>query len=199
MSVSKLVDYLTCDDIEYACFIGSYFLFKRYFRRNFKSVEERKKAINKGFGCGKPSLLMCVLLDEEHPRAGYKIAKFLIREGADVNYLKSDGQNALQFFYTYVWRAKPRHYMRVTKLLVKSGIDINNLDNYGITALSFLLTNHQNDFANIRKVCLYLLKAGADYRCKDRRGKSCLDDAQEMSWSRGFLELVKDFENGRYS
>lgn len=199
MSESKFVNYVLADNIEDACFIGSYFLFKRWFRRNLKSAEEIKKAINKGYGRGKPSPLMCVLVDEDHPRASYKIAKFLIREGADVNYLKSDGKNALQFFYTYVWRAKPRHYMRVAKLLVKSGIDINNRDNYGITALDFLLTNHKNDFADIRRVCLYLLKAGADYRCKDRRGKSCLDYAQERSWLGGFIELVKDFESGRYS
>lgn len=198
MSVSKLVEYWVCERIEDACFIGSYFLFKRYYRRGLKSVEERKKAIDKGFGRGKPSLLMCVLVDEDHPRASYKIAKFLIKEGADVNYLKSDGKNALQYFYTYVWRAKPRHYMRVTKLFVKSGIDINNVDKYGISALGFLLINHRNDFSDIRRVCLYLLKAGADYRRKDRRGRSCLDYAIEGGKD-GFIELVKDFENGRYS
>jgi hypothetical protein len=43
----------------------------------------------------------------------------------------------------------------------------------------------------------YLLKAGSDYRLRDPFGKSIIDYARETNERTGFLDIVKEYENGK--
>lgn len=87
-----------------------------------------------------------------------KLAKVLIKAGADLNYKDSNGQTALMYcIYS--------KNFKLLKLLVKAGADLNIKNNNGMTALLIAA------YSNKRRYAEYLIKAGADKTIKNNNGE----------------------------
>ena len=63
-----------------------------------------------------------------------EIAKYLIKKGANVNYLRPVGFSSLKIAATF-------GHLEIVKLLVENGAEVNNKDNFGETSLNAAI-NH---------------------------------------------------------
>lgn len=130
-------------------------------------------------------------------RGHYRITKFLLDNGADVNAKDNDGNTALQlarynltigklllsrganvnqkdyFGQTPLWWAVESFCLDYTKLLVDHGADISVEDLHGMTVLheaaASLISNQQTPKA-LRKMVKFLINHGLDINVKDKSG-----------------------------
>ncbi len=87
----------------------------------------------------------------------------LLARGVDVNVRNNDGESALHMAVIY--------YDDFVEPLLKAGADIDVQDNDGETPLMILC-----QYRNEEEAC-YLLRQGANFQLKDRKGKSVVDIA----------------------
>ena len=83
------------------------------------------------------------------------------------------------------------------QLLVENGIDVNSVDKYGHVPLFYAVFDNDLDTKENEELYFYLLKAGSDYRLRDPFGKSIIDYARETNERTDFLDIVKEYENGK--
>ena len=131
-----------------------------------------------------------------------KMIRFLISEGADVNFKSpKDQRNALHIFYFSVLRPDPQYMLKVTQLLVEAGVDINEKDKYGAIPLNYAITVVKLPTETAMPVYKYLIDHGSNIYEKDSFGKACIDDsfgkacidyAKEYSWRNGLISLMED-------
>lgn len=142
------------------------------------------------------SLLGLAVVNDKNQDEKLKIIRFLIAEGADINYADTkESRNALHIFYFNVLRPDPNYMLDVTKVLVENGININKKDKYDAIPLKYAITITKLPTDAIKSVYQYLLMHGADYNNRDNFGKSCMDYANEYSWRNDVVEIIKEFEN----
>ena len=72
----------------------------------------------------------------------YKMVKYLIESGADINAKDKNGWTALMF-------AARNGYDKIAQLLIKSGADIKAKDRDGKTALSLAKEERYNDLIRV--------------------------------------------------
>ena len=100
---------------------GTYFDFMDFYSGN-------PNLFNKYAGM---SLLQLSVVNDRYPDEKIKILRFLISEGADVNFLSpKDQRNALHIFYFSVLRPEPQYMLKITQLLIAAGVDINKKDKF---------------------------------------------------------------------
>lgn len=92
----------------------------------------------------------------------YKLAKFSIEKGADIEAKDNKGWTAL------IW-ASNKGNLEMVKLLIEKGADIEAKDNDGFTALMWA------SFNGHLEVVKYLLENGADVNIKDKKGYTVLN------------------------
>ena len=110
---------------------GTYFDFMDFYSGN-------PNLFNKYAGM---SLLQLSVVNDRYPDEKIKILRFLISEGADVNFLSpKDQRNALHIFYFSVLRPEPQYMLKITQLLIAAGVDINKKDKYGAIPLQYAIT-----------------------------------------------------------
>jgi len=167
---------------------GTYEEFKKYYSGDTNMVHERLGL----------NLLQFALVNENSVEEKKKIIKFLLQEKIDINFedLKNK-RNALHIFYSSVLRPNPDYLLYVTKTLVNHGINLNATDRYGAIPLKYAITIIKLKTEDIVETYKYLIKNGADYRSKDRFGKSCIDYVKEYSWRNDILEMVEDINENK--
>ena len=75
------------------------------------------------------SLFQLLFVNDHNTDEKIKMIRFLISEGADVNFKSpKDQRNALHIFYFSVMRPDPQYILKVTQLLVEAGVNINAKD-----------------------------------------------------------------------
>ncbi|MEM3369879.1 MAG: ankyrin repeat domain-containing protein [Candidatus Micrarchaeia archaeon] len=117
---------------------------------------------------------------EEYKIMLFRIAKELIKAGADINSEDNDGWTPLMFACKYGEE-------QLVKLFLKAGADPNHRSKAGTTPLSIAAVNNQIG------VIRFLIEAGADPNITSSTGKTPLIKATE----KGYLEAVRTLiENG---
>lgn len=125
-----------------------------------------------------------------------KMIRFLISEGADVNFKSpKDQRNALHIFYFSVMRPDPQYILKVTQLLVEAGVDINAKDKYGAIPLNYAITVVKLPTETAMPVYQYLIDHGSNIYEKDNFGKACIDYAKEFSWRNDLVSLMEGTES----
>ena len=141
------------------------------------------------------SLLQLAVLGKKKEEDKLKIVKFLLSEGADINFTDPRyKRNTLHFFYFDALCPDPEDMLQMTKLLVENGIDINCKDKYHAIPLKYAISLVKLSTEEMKPVYKYLLEQGSDYTSKDVFDKSCLDYMKEYSWRNGVLEIVEEVE-----
>ena len=144
-------------------------------------------AIDKELGL---NLLQFAVCNNYNPDDKIRIIKFLLDEGADVNFLDlKSKRNALHLFYFCALETTPEYLMTITKLLIEGGVNLNATDRYDAIPLKYAITIVKLSTEDIIEVYEYLLQQGSDCKHKDKFGKSCVDYAKEYSWRNGLLEI----------
>ena len=161
---------------------GTYFDFMDFYSGN-------PNLFNKYAGM---SLLQLSVVNDRYPDEKIKILRFLISEGADVNFLSpKDQRNALHIFYFSVLRPEPQYMLKITQLLIAAGVDINKKDKYGAIPLQYAITAVKLPTKTIMPVYQYLMDRGSNICEKDNIGKTCLDYAEEFSWRNDLIHLLE--------
>lgn len=141
------------------------------------------------------NLLDLAVVNDYNPEDKIRIMKFLIKEGADVNFTEvKNKRNALHIFYFNVLRPNPEYMLQVTKLFVENGININCKDKYGAIPLKYAITVVQLPTKEIKDVYEYLMAQGSDLNSKDAFDKSCVDYIKEYSWRSEVMDIVKEID-----
>lgn len=91
-----------------------------------------------------------------------KLAKVLVKAGADLNYKDKNGHTALMYCVYY-------KNFKLLKFLIKAGADLNVTNNSGMTAL--LIAGYYNR----PKYAKYLIKSGANDTIKNNNGETFFD------------------------
>lgn len=139
------------------------------------------------------SLFQLVFVNDHNTDEKIKMIRFLISEGADVNFKSPKYQrNALHIFYFSVLRPDPQYMLKVTQLLVEAGVDINEKDKYGAIPLNYAITVVKLPTETAMPVYKYLIDHGSNIYEKDSFGKACIDYAKEYSWRNGLISLMED-------
>lgn len=126
-----------------------------------------------------------------------QIARRLVADGADLGYAdRKYRRTALHWLFFESDPRPPRYLYDMASLLLGAGADPNALDRYSSIALVFAIANTKGDTDDLAPVYRLLLEAGSDYRHVDEFGKSCLDYAEEYCWRAGFIDIVKEYEDG---
>ena len=120
------------------------------FKQNPKIVDAVNEA---GYS---PLILACY-------RGNTEVAKFLINNGADLNYNTSMG--------TPLMAAVVKNNTEIVNLLVNKNVNVEQKDANGTTALIYASMFKNYEIAKM------LIKAKANYETKDNRGNSALDYA----------------------
>ncbi len=96
-------------------------------------------------------------------RGNTEVAKFLINNGADLNYNNAMG--------TPLMAAVVKNNIEIVNLLLEKNVNVEQKDANGTTALIYaaMFKNHE--------IAKSLIKAKATYETKDNRGNSALDYA----------------------
>ncbi len=120
------------------------------FKKNPKIVNSINEA---GYS---PLILACY-------RGNTEVAKFLIKNGADLNYNNEMG--------TPLMAAVVKNNLEIVNLLIDKNVNVELKDGNGTTALIYasMFKNHE--------VAKLLIKAKANYETKDNRGNSAIDYA----------------------
>lgn len=93
------------------------------------------------------------------------IVKMLIKDGANINDIDSDGKTALIY-------ASEQGYPKTTKQLIDSGADVNIKTKYGRTALlQCVVSRNYSKF----KIIKQLINAGSDVNVMDKNGYSAIN------------------------
>ncbi len=123
---------------------------KILFKQNPKIINEINDA---GYS---PLILACY-------RGNTEVAKFLINNGADLNYNNAMG--------TPLMAAVVKNNIEIVNLLLEKNVNVEQKDANGTTALIYaaMFKNHE--------IAKSLIKAKANYETKDNRGNSALDYA----------------------
>jgi ankyrin repeat protein len=128
-----------------------------------RSIPMLKFLLHKGAHIDDPAFMACTtLLREATYEGNYKIAKFCLDHGANINAVGGTcgaRQTPLMIACTHAKDAKPellKKYFRIVKLLIARGADVNAVDVWGETALFDAVL-----FGDVRCV-EYLLKHGAE-------------------------------------
>jgi len=108
-----------------------------------------------------------------------KVAKLLLKAGADVNAKGNNGSTT-----ALMW-ASANGNIDVVELLLQAGADINSKTNYGRTALKWASANGHKDIVEL------LLQAGADVNAKANNGCTALKWAS--FGSRDMVKLLKQY------
>jgi hypothetical protein len=139
-------------------------------RGDLESVKELfdKSIINIKNAYGVTPLIMAV------SRSYEDIAKFLIKNGADVNAKDNEGSSTL-LHSCFVDDSK------IAELLVRSGADINVQDNFGITPLIYSCSE---GYINLAKL---LVKYGADINMRTKYG-TALESTDDESVKQFLIE-----------
>lgn len=108
----------------------------------------------------------------------YKIIKFLLKSGADVN-KKNDDKTAFIFFITDMSRLDNLEELgdviiKIIKLLIKFGADINAKDKFGSNVLHILLLSKCNE--TILKITKILIDNGLNINERNCFGKNAIDE-----------------------
>lgn len=141
------------------------------------------------------NLLSLALVNDNQSGEKLKIIKFLISEGADINFLnKPYGRNALHTFYFSILKPTKEYLQTITELLVEAGIDVNQKDKFDAIPLKYAITITKLSTEEMVDTYKYLLHAGSDYKHKDTFGKSCEDYAKEYSWRNDVIEIIEEYE-----
>ncbi|CCZ21866.1 fOG: Ankyrin repeat [Acetobacter sp. CAG:977] len=150
-------------------------------------------------------------------RQALKIARLLIKKGADVNKALNDGKTPL------LVSAAIHPYPHFMKLFIKHGADVNAKDDLGETALSLmsmffknpdvakLLIKHGADVHARNKggrtplicacvgfghpkpsVIKLMIAKGADINAKDNDGKTALEYVKDDSWELIYPKILKE-------
>ena len=165
---------------------GTYFDFMDFYSGN-------PNLFNKYAGM---SLLQLCVVNDRYPDEKIKILRFLISEGADVNFLSpKDQRNALHIFYFSVMRPDPQYILKVTQLLVEAGVNINAKDKYGAIPLNYAITVVKLPTETAMPVYQYLIDHGSNIYEKDNFGKACIDYAKEFSWRNDLVSLMEGTES----
>lgn len=119
---------------------------------------------------------------EASMRGDFKKVEFLIRNGANVNCIDSEGQTALMyassglilepikskiFIQEQIYKIRIRKH-NICSLLIKSNCEVNAIDYSGATAL------HYAAIWKDSAICAFLIKNGADVNIQDTLGNTAL-------------------------
>ena len=144
------------------------------------------------------TVLISALFGEEPYNERFKIVKFLVENGVDVNLpTRAKKMNALHWLYYLGGRPNKDYLFEVTKLLVEHGVNLNVQDFNGSIPLKYLLASINLPTEEIAETLKYLLEKGSDYTIKSKNGWSCLDAAKNLSWRNDFLDMVKEYEESK--
>jgi uncharacterized protein len=146
----------------------------------------------------KLNLLETAVVNDKNADDKKLIINYLISQGIDVNFKDDKFQrNALHILFFNVMRGDNKFLMDITRMLIDVGIEVNAFDKFGAIPLKYAITVNKLTMDDMRDIFVYLIQAGSDYRHKDDFKKSCINYAEEYSWRNGFIDLVKEFEDGK--
>ncbi len=97
-----------------------------------------------------------------------EIFSLLIKLGANVNSLDSNGNNALLLWCENRKQHKKKSFLAILNLFVANGIDINCKTEYRDNALTSLCANYKNK--NLIDIIRLLIDNGIDVNCKNEYG-----------------------------
>ncbi|WP_029949317.1 ankyrin repeat domain-containing protein [Parvimonas micra] len=132
-------------------------------------------------------------LSNTKPEDRYKISKFLIENGANVNELNSEGYNALQ-----VLLDARLHIIEETAILcrelIKRGVDINHKDKYGQVAFVYII--RMNNFSDSELEELYdvfLSQDNLNLLDKDKFNNTPIEYAEGLPYREIIYERMKKY------
>lgn len=129
--------------------------------------------------------------EKTRPAQYQRCINLLLQNGADINAVDADGDNALQ---TSIMTGNPRGI----KALVTSGISINHANNEGQTALHILFRGLlcTSTTPNLK----ILLANGANVNINDQQGQTPLDILEKnpnfpAPWKKKIIKIINSFEH----
>ena len=162
----------------------------------FKYYDNNINQINKFTNL---NLLSTVILNDNHPADRLKIIKYLLHNGIDVNYTEPEyNRNVLHTMFFNFVQGSVKFYYDATKILIEYSADVNKTDKYNAIPLKYAITSPKLPTNELHNIYLLLLQNGSNYNLKDIFGKSCLDYSKEYTWRNEFINIVKEYENGKY-
>lgn len=114
------------------------------------------------------------------------ITGYLLKHGANINSVYSEGKNILHI--TVEAECEDKGFFNIVKLLVSNGVDLNRKDDFGNTPLWYACIYYVINNETIR----YLLNNKADINIVNKFGLSSLTAAKK----RGESDLVALLEGG---
>lgn len=145
------------------------------------------------------NLLSTVILNDNHPDDRLEIIKYLLHNEIDINFVEpEDNRNVLHTMFFNFIQGSAKFYYDVTKILIEYKADVNKTDKYNAIPLKYAITSPKLQTNELHDIYLLLLKNKSDYNLKDVFGKSCMDYAKEYSWRNEFIDIVKEYESGKY-
>ena len=144
----------------------------------------------------KLNLLQAVVAGDDNLEERMKIAKYLISNDVDINYVGGKyKRNCLHILFANRRISNVDYLFSMTKILIENNININFKDKFGAIPLHYLLGPNQYDIEDLREIYMYLVTNKSDYQEKDNYGNSCMDYATQFK-REVFIEVVKEYKNG---
>ncbi|MBE6468983.1 MAG: hypothetical protein E7001_03250 [Coriobacteriaceae bacterium] len=131
------------------------------------------------------------------PEGRLDVARWLLDHGADPNGRSERGMTPLHLLLFDMFPRPVPYLVAMTDLLLGAGADASAEDNYKETPLGYAVRNTKGRTEELRPIYLALLRLGADPRHVNTFGRTPLDYARELSFRRGFVDIVEEFERSR--
>ncbi|WP_455521157.1 hypothetical protein [Parvimonas micra] len=132
-------------------------------------------------------------LSNTKPEDRYKISKFLIENGANVNELNSEGYNALQ-----VLLDARLHIIEETVILcmelIKRGVDINHKDKYGQVAFVYIIRMNKFSDSELEELYdVFLSQDNLNLLDKDKFNNTPIEYAEGLPYRESIYERMKKY------
>ncbi|XP_046637442.1 putative ankyrin repeat protein RF_0381 [Daphnia pulicaria] len=157
------------------------------------SVEEIEKLIQEGADVNAKdekglTPLLRLAQSEKISENLIEIFSLLIKLGANVNSLDSNGENVLFLWCKNREQHQNKSFLAIINLFVENGIDINCKNIYGNNALTILCIFYKND--NLIDITQLFIENGIDVNCKAIYGDNVLTTLCQFYKNENLIDVI---------